>query len=331
MHPLPALPDLRVLLLPLPAFALLPFGGFVDKLRFSADEADHSRQRWCQWSVLGLAPGELVSSSGIAVRVQTVAEAVRWRDHDLLVVFGGRNAQDTQALAPHYRDVLRQADRAGLTLAAIDNASFLLAACGLLDDHSVSVHWRHAAEFRASFPRIRVLDDHLFVVDGKRATCAGGTAAIDLAVALLDRACGRPRALKGLADMLVDEARSGQSLLRSMDTASVASRPLARATALMHTHLGTHMSVDQLATLAGISRRQLDRRCHAHHGMSAAAFWQEMRLQQARWRLINSSHSLAQIAHEVGLTDASHLGRLFRRRFGDTPAAFRRAQRHGPT
>ncbi len=45
--PVVARPDVRFLLLPLPEFALLPFGGFVDKLRFSADEADRSRQRYC--------------------------------------------------------------------------------------------------------------------------------------------------------------------------------------------------------------------------------------------------------------------------------------------
>lgn len=38
-------PDVRFLLLPLPEFTLLPFGAFVDKLRFSGDEADFSRQR----------------------------------------------------------------------------------------------------------------------------------------------------------------------------------------------------------------------------------------------------------------------------------------------
>ena len=48
-----------------------------------------------------------------------------------------------------------------------------------------------------------------------------------------------------------------------------------------------------------------------------------MRLQQARWRLLNSSHSLAQIADEVGLGDASHLGKCVRRRFGCTALQLR--------
>ncbi|BBB68810.1 hypothetical protein UNDYM_4557 [Undibacterium sp. YM2] len=32
--------DIRLLIMPLPEFAMLPFGGFLDKLRFTADEAD---------------------------------------------------------------------------------------------------------------------------------------------------------------------------------------------------------------------------------------------------------------------------------------------------
>lgn len=322
-----AAPEMRVLLLPLPAFALLPFGGFVDKLRFTADEEDYSRQRYCTWQVLGLDAGEIVASSGVGVGVQLTPDTVCWADFDHLVIFGGRSAQATDALAPAYRALLHRAVAAGLKLVAVDNASFLLAACGLLNGHKATVHWRHEAEFRASYPRIEVVSDRMFCIDGDRITCAGGTAAIDLAVELLAQACGRTKALKGLADMLVDGPRSGGHPLRSLDEASVSARPLARAIALMRTHLSAHLSIEALAVLAGISRRQLDRLFRQHHASSAAGYWQEMRLQHARWRLINSHHGLALIADEAGFADTSHLGRLFRQRFGQSPAAFRRQHR----
>ena len=54
------------------------------------------------------------------------------------------------------------------------------------------------------------------------------------------------------------------------------------------------------------------------------AAFEVLRLQHVRWRLLNSSHSLAQLADEIGVGDASHLGKLFRQRFGLAPGTFRR-------
>ncbi|QXH49415.1 helix-turn-helix domain-containing protein [Pseudomonas fakonensis] len=316
-------PDLRLLILPLPEFALLPFGAFLDKLRFSADDEDYSRQRYCAWTVLGLDSAPLAASSGAMLQVDVTPAQVDWRAHDYLVLFGGRSAAATAALAPRYKTLLKQAVKAGVKLVCIDNAAFLLAACGLLDGHKVVVHWRHEAEFRASYPKVQVLTEQLYCFDGARISCAGGTAAIDLAVELIARACGRTRALKGLADMLVDESRDSRHALRSLDAAPGQGRQVQRAMALMRHHLASALSVEQLAAELGISRRQLDRQFQASHGMSAKGWWLEIRLQQARWRLLNSSHGLAQIADEVGLGDASYLGKCVRKRFGCTALALR--------
>ncbi|CAB5536592.1 transcriptional activator FtrA [Pseudomonas putida] len=322
-------PDIRLLILPLPEFALLPFGAFLDKLRFSADDEDYSRQRYCSWTLLGLTADPVPSSSGAVVQVQATAQSVDFKGHDYLVLFGGRNAAATAALAPRYRALLKRAVRAGLKLVGVDNAVFLLAACGLLDGHKVVVHWRHETEFRASFPSVQVLREQLYCFDGARISCAGGTAAIDLAVELLSRACGRARALKGLADMLVDETRDSRHALRSLEQEPGQGRAVQRAIALMRHHLGSNLTLEQLAAELGISRRQLDRQFHASHGMTAKAWWLEMRLQQARWRLLNSSHGLAQIADEVGLGDVSYLGKCVRRRFGCTALTLRASGRLG--
>lgn len=316
-------PDIRLLILPLPEYALLPLGGLLDKLRFSADDQDYSRQRYCSWTLLGLTEHPVISSSGALVQVEATPDQVCLEDFDYLVVFGSRSAAATQALAPDYKALLKRSAKAGLKLVCVDNAVFLLAACGLLDGYRVVVHWRHEAEFRASFPHLEV-SEQLYCVDGTRISCAGGTAAIDLAVELLSAACGRTRALKGLADMLVDDTRDSRHDLRSLDADTGQGRQVQRAIALMRHHLADNLSVADLAAKLGISRRQLDRQFLACHGVSARTWWQDIRLQQARWRLVNSSHSLAQIAEEVGMVDVSHLGKWVRKRFGCTPLALRR-------
>lgn len=324
MHTETLVADIHILLLPLPEFAMLPFGGFLDKLRFTADEADYSRQRHCTWHILGLEPGYVEASSGVAVQIQVTPAEISYQDFDYLVVFGGRSAKVTQALAPHYKNILRRAAGHGVKLVCIDNACFLLAACGLLTGHKVALHWRHETEFRAAFPRIEVMSDQMYCFDGNRISCAGGTAAIDLAVEMLTRACGRTRALKGLADMLVDEARSSGHQLRSLDNEVNTGRHVSRAIALMRTLLGSSKTTDELASMVGISRRQLDRLFLASHAMTAKNYWSEIRLQHLQWRLLNSDHSLTTIADEAGISDVSYLSKIFRKRFGKPPAEFRK-------
>ncbi len=324
--PAPERPDVRLLLLPLPEFTLLPFGAFLDKLRFSADDADRSRQRHCAWTLLGIDGQSVTSSSGVRVETDTTPADVDFRAFDYLVVFGSRTVEKSMALASTYAPVLRAASRHGLPLVAIDNASFLLARAGLLRGHEVALHWRHVAEFRSAFPRIAVRSELIYCFDRDRITCAGGTAAIDMAVELLARHCGRARACKGLADMLVDEPRHPAHPLRSMEGDPSLGRHLSRAIALMRSSLGEPMGIPALAQRIGIGRRHLDRLFQERFGVSAHEHWTRMRLEHAQWRVLHSHHSLAAIAGEVGLASAASLGRLMRQHLGQSPGALR-AQR----
>jgi len=319
-------PDVSFLMLPLPEFTILPFAGFLDKLRFSADEADFSQQRYCRWRVLGLKPGLVTSSSGVAVEVQVTTEDVVLSDYDYLVVFGSRTACKSLDAALSYGKIIRRAVAQGLTIVSIDNACFLLATLGLLTRHKVALHWLHEQEFRSAFPRIEIRSEQLFCIDGKRITCGGGSAAIDLAIELLTQHCGRTRALKGLPEMLVDEARGQLHNLKSLETDPSMERHVGRAISLMHSLLAEKRTTYEIASLIGISRRQLDRLFRSLFGQTAHGYWNEMRLQHAYWRLKNSNHSLAVLADEIGIQDASYFCKVVRKRFGQSPEALRKVQ-----
>ncbi len=328
MHSKKQQPDVRFLLLPLPEFHMLPFGGFLDKLRLSADEEDHSQQRYCAWDIAGLERGMVVSSSGVPVAVQMTVDDVELAHYDYLVVFGGRSARGSMQLTEQYSHILRRAAAQGVSLVSIDNACFLFAAAGLLKDYSVAMHWRHVPEFRTIFPRIEIRTELLYCIDRNRISCAGGRAAIDLAVELLTRHCGRTRALKGLADMLVDEARGQLHQLKSLDEETrinnSSGRHVGRAISLMRQLLAESNTVDELADMLAISRRQLDRLFKDNLGQTAREYWAEMRMQHVHWRIVNSDHSLLYLADEVGIQDASYLCKVFRKRFGISPNQLRK-------
>lgn len=80
-------------------------------------------------------------------------------------------------------------------------------------------------------------------------------------------------------------------------------------------------NVDDLAERMGVSRKTLYRQIRARTGLSANQLIQELRLQQAR-ELIEAGQyrNLRLVAEAVGLRSANYLSRLYRERFGKSPA-----------
>ncbi len=320
--PVPA-PDLRIAIVLAPEFSTLPLGGFVDTLRHAADEGDRSRQVYCAWQIVDDADTPVSSSARIRIAPDP-GPAPDPSRFDYVMVHGGR----LEGLADFSRRarafVAAAADRR-IPLIGMDSGSFILASMGLLDGYSATIHWRHHQDFRRRFPRVSSDTGRLFRIDRDRITCPGGTAAIDLAVELVSRHCGRSRALKGMADLLVDEPRGAHHQVRSYATSHDQDTDprLQRAVAAMRERLGQPVPVRVLARECGSSERQLSRLFVDQYGLGPARFWRQLRLDHAAWRLRNSRHNLEMIATECGFADAAHLSRRFAERFGCTPRRFR--------
>ena len=69
-------------------------------------------------------------------------------------------------------------------LGAIDTGAFALAAAGLLDGYSITLHWEAVQLFHERHPEIEVVEQ-LFLSDRNRLTCAGGIATLDLMLELI--------------------------------------------------------------------------------------------------------------------------------------------------
>jgi transcriptional regulator GlxA family with amidase domain len=101
---------------------------------------------------------------------------------------------------------VREAAKASRRTASICSGAFVLAEAGLLDGRRATMHWAHAADFRARFPDVRTEEDRIFINDGPIWTSAGMTAGIDLILALIDNDLG-PEAAKLVAKLLVMNQR----------------------------------------------------------------------------------------------------------------------------
>ena len=151
-----------------------------------------------------------------------------------------------------------------------------------------------------------------------------------------------PAAWEALAQMRQDarNLRLGQlaaagSLLRflaliapehSPDMADGRSRALCdKARWYLEGRFDRDVSIQEAADFAGVSRSHLYRLMMAEYGCSPKTLLQRIRMEQAARLLTGTALTLEEIAPRVGLQSGAQLGTAFRRAYGVTPGAYRRA------
>lgn len=317
-----AKPILSVGFVLLHRFTLLPFAAFVDCLRLAADEGDRSRQLRCHWAFMTSAGQDALSSCGAAI---TPCQPLQPPEtFDYLVVIGG--VQDGSGkLDLKTLDYLRKADRQGVPLVGLCTGSFALIEAGLMAGRRCCVSWYHHADLRRRFPEVTPVADRLYLDEGDRLSCAGGTAAADLAAYLVERHLGKAWAMKSLHIMLIDEARKAESPQpQPVVFSRVEDRQVRRAISIIEQHLGQPIGVDELAARLAISRRSLERKFQGALGMTPQQFARDLRLRYGLWLLHYSPRTITEIGERCGFADTAHFSRHFRKAFGMTPSAMRR-------
>jgi transcriptional regulator GlxA family with amidase domain len=244
------------------------------------------------------------------------------RDVDMLFVCAGGNPatfNDRQVFA-----WLRKLARRGATIGGISGGPYILARAGLLDQRRVTLHWEHQPAFSEAFPNIAVAAS-LFEIDSNRITCSGGISALDMMVALIDRDHGRQLAAAVGDWFLHTHLREGMGPQR-MDLRlrlGIADEKLLRVLRRMEGSIEAPQSRAELARIAGVSVRQLERLFRRHLGHGIHRQYSSMRLERARQLLRETTLPVLDVAVATGFSSSSQFSRAYKRNFGEPPSQTR--------
>lgn len=312
----PARP-LSVGFLLVPGFALMSYAAAVEPLRAANLLSGRTLYRWWHASPEG---EPVIASNGVAILPDIGVGTDRDVDA-LFVCAGGNPATFNDRIVFAW---LRKLARRGVTIGGISGGPFILAKAGVLDNARVTLHWEHQPAFREAFPDITVTQS-LFEIDGPRITCSGGISALDMMVALIERDHGRKLAASVGDWFLHTHIREGMGPQR-MDLRvrlGVADEKLLRVLRRMETSIEAPQSRAELARIAGVSVRQLERLFQRHLGHGIHKQYRSMRLERARQLLRETTFPVLDVAIATGFSSASQFSRAYARAFGEPPSRTR--------
>ena len=311
---------------------MIAFTSAIETLR----AANHcSEQDLFAWSLYSPDGKPIQASNGIEVSVNA-----GYRDADKLdafIVCAGVDVQDHD-----HRDLiatLRRLSSFGSGSGAVCTGTYVLARAGLLDNHRCTIHWENLPSLISEFPELEASEE-LFEIDGNRFTCAGGTASIDMILSIIANDYNRELAAH-VTDLLVYHRIRQPNERQRMDLRSrlgVAHPKLLAVIQRMEETVETPVTCGELARQAGLSPRQLERLFSKYLGHSPTRHYLSVRLERARFLLLQTSMPILSVAMACGFVSASHFSKSYSEHFGYTPSAERRGRKpgasdssHGPT
>jgi transcriptional regulator GlxA family with amidase domain len=195
-----------------------------------------------------------------------------------------------------------------------------LAEAGALNGVKTALPWSLYADADSRADQA-VFTPHLYEIDGNRLTCCGGAASVDFALTLIDMIFGSNVQAPVKELLCVDRVRGREERQRVALQArfGMLQPKLTEAVTLMEANIEEPLSTDEIAQLAGVSRRQLERLFKQYLGSLPSRYYLELRLQRARQLLIDTNNSIVQVGLMCGFSSGSHFSTAFGALFGNTP------------
>jgi transcriptional regulator GlxA family with amidase domain len=306
-----------------PDFSMIAFAASLEPLRLANRVSGRPLFAWRTYSPDGQ---PIAASNGVPLSVDGAYRDVGPLSQ--IVVCSGVDvaAHDHAELIAR----LRRLALHGTAIGAVCTGAYVLAKAGLLDGHRCTIHWENQESFREEFPTIAVTEE-LFEIDRNRFTCAGGTAAIDMMLAVIAEKKG-PGTAALVTDQLIHHRMRDRSERQRMELRSrlgVAHPKVLSVVGHMERHVEEPLSCAELARRGDLSPRQLERLFRRYIGETPTRYYSGLRLQRARQLLLQTAMPILSVGLACGFVSPSHFSKCYSDYFGRTPSEERRGQGEG--
>lgn len=269
---------------------------------------------------VGLTGHSALCDLGIAIPTDIELSQLRTR-LDLLMVVGGLRVD--LKVNSCLRRKLVGAAATGATIGGQWNGAYFLADAHIMDGYQCAFHPDGRAMMADAFPNVEI-SNKSYAIDHDRVTCAGASSSLRMMLEFIRVRKGNAmtQAVEEVLGCDEHDQLAGISTF-AVDTDPTLPQSLKLALELMQKNIEEPLSIPELASCTGISKRQLERRFGRFVGATPSRYYLELRLTRARQLVLQTNRSITEIAISTGFVSLPHFQKRFRDFFGAAPGSYR--------
>ena len=314
---LPGRPEpLDVAFVLLPKFTMLAFSSAIEPLRMANQL---TQQVLFRWQVLSEDGAPVACSNGVPIMVD--AAWAQAKPEGLVLVCSGVEPEGKASAA--LGDWLRALWRRGRVVGGLCTGAYALAQAGILKGHRFTMHWDNIDAFAENHPEL-LPARQVFCIDDRVMTCAGGVAAADLMLKLINDRFGSALGQEVMNMCLLTQRRQEADLQTTSLAARLGTRhdKLLQAAAFMEAHIEEDFDLDACAAHLSLSRRQIERLFNRYLNITPVRYMNDLRLARGRSLLAETDMKVTEVAVACGYASTSHFSKSFRKKYGTSPYRF---------
>jgi transcriptional regulator GlxA family with amidase domain len=213
---------------------------------------------------------------------------------------------------------------AGAEVASLCVGAFLLASTGLLNGRRCATHWMFANEFKNTFPDVNLVVEKIITDENGIYSSGGAFSYLNLIIYLIEKYAGRSIAINCSKLFQIDIDRSSQSpFIIFQGQKGHEDEPVKKAQEFIENNFHDKITVDQLASMFAVGRRNLERRFKKATSNTIAEYIQRVKIEAAKMSLESSRENVNEVMYNVGYSDPKAFRITFKRITGLSPVQYR--------
>lgn len=214
--------------------------------------------------------------------------------------------------------------RGGAEVASLCLGSFLLASTGLIEGKKCATHWMAANDFRKMFPQVNLVAEKVLTDENGIYSSGGAYSYLNLVLYIIEKYASRAAAIFCAKMFQIDIDRDSQSpFIMFNGQKDHEDEPIKKAQVFIEKNFQEKITVDELASMLALSRRNLERRFKRATSNTVVEYIQRVKIEAAKMSLELSLDNVNEVMYKVGYNDTKAFRTTFKKITGLSPIQYR--------